>query len=193
MNDMQPLKYSIYKGVSGKYGAVQFNYIKPHFYCSKDRKHKFFEGKTVKEASFKRDTPCPRENCQGTLSSREGCILLDITSAVGRNKYDWDNKIIMQLTVTDIGQLMIGFLSGKETKLMHDPGAKTANQGKVYKNLIWSSPNGPSEGGILTVTHMTDKNKETMVKHRVPLSPGELQILVSLLRGTIPNLLAWSN
>ena len=192
MSDLQPLKYPIYKGMGGKQGAVQFTYRPPHFFCTEDRKHKFFSGETVRTASFNRDTPCPREGCNGTLMSRDGCVFLDISSAVGKNKYDWKNKIMIQLSIKDLGQLLVGLGTGKNVSIIHDPGAGTDNKGQVVKTLSFSSPKGLGEGGFLSCSMSSGRDKEK-VEHRVGMTADEIIVLRELLKSVIPKALAWEN
>jgi hypothetical protein len=55
----------------------------------------------------------------------------------------------------------MGLMTGNEVKIMHDPGAKTDTQGAVQKHLNIVSPNGPSEGCLVSVSQVSgDKQKD---------------------------------
>lgn len=171
-----PIQHSIYKGLSGKMGAVQFKLSAPHYY--KDTQ-KDFTGTEALDSNgrFKEG-----------WKTREGCVFMDIASATGPNIYDWENKITMALSVTDLGKIVYTLLTGTECSLMHDPGAKSETQGQVKKNLSIASPKGVAEGILLTA-RMTvgDKTKS----HMVGLKGDEVVVLKTLLQAAIPYCLAW--
>ena len=122
--------------------------------------------------------------------AREGAVFVDITSARGKNEYDWDNKITFALSVNDLGKLIYGLRTNNEDylSLIHDPGAKSASAGKVRKHINFTSPNGPAEGYILSVTMVVGKDKRT---HTVPLKPDEVLIIGTLFQTAVSKALAW--
>lgn len=175
---LNPQQYAVYKGMSGKFGAVQFNFQAPHYYNPENTKEKDFTG-TIRE----------RNGVKWKV--REGAVFVDITSAKGKNEYDWDNKITFALSVNDIGKILFGLRTahkGSEIALMHDPGAKSESAGKVRKHIKFSSPQGPSAGFLLSVTQVTGKEKRS---HTVPLSPDEVLIVGTLLQTAVSRALAW--
>jgi hypothetical protein len=188
-NPIGPLQLAFYKGAGGKWGALQLSPQRPHWYVKDDKKLKNFDGKYIpKDWLTKRP-----ELTKDDLTSREGCIFLDITSAKGKNEYDWEDKITMALSVHDLGKILL-FLAGQKPDLdiFHDPGAKTAAAGKVKKTLRFSSPGakGLLEGAIVTVTETSADG--TQKKHTVPLSADEVLLLRSAVHGFIPTALGWA-
>jgi hypothetical protein len=176
---MKAIQYSIYKGKSGKWGAVQFNFQPPHFYCS-----------TCRTKNFETFEPlCQCSNSK--MIQREGAVFMEITSATAADKYDWENKIVIALSVDDLSKMIIGMTTGSETKILHDPGAGSEYKGKIRKNLNLVSPKGVLEGCMLSVTETDDTNTEATKKHTVPLSPDNLVVLTQLFRSAIVNCLAW--
>lgn len=177
-----PQQYAIYKGVTGKFGAVQFNFQAPHKYCT-----------SCKTKDF---TGALKECCSGSrVSVREGAVFVDITSAKDKNVYDWDNKITVALSVNDLGKVVYFLKTGRdpregkaELKLMHDPGAASAAKGKVQKHILFASPNGIASGFMLNVTQVSGQDKRS---HNVPVSGDETMVLATLLQTAISKALAW--
>ncbi len=175
---LTPQQYAVYKGVSGKFGAVQFNFQSPHTYNPSNNKEKDFTGQTREKDGVK-------------WKVREGAVFVDITSAKGKNVYDWENKITFALSVNDLGKILYGLRTareGSEISLMHDPGAKSESAGKVRKHINFTSPSGPSAGFMLNVTQVTGKEKRS---HTVPLSPDEVLIVGTLFQRAVSEALAW--
>ena len=176
---MTPMQYAIYKGTGGNHGAVQFNFQRPHFYSDK---RKDFTGD---EAFEVRDG---RRALKQGWKEREGAIFMEIASTKDKNVYDWDNKIVMALSIDDMGKLLNTLITGEECKLMHDPGAKSEAAGAVKKYLNVSSPKGIKEGCIVSATQMSGGDRRS---HTVPVSPSEVIVLRSLLHSAIPKALNW--
>lgn len=177
---MQPLQFSVYKGMKGNHGALQFNLQLPHYYKGKE---KSYDGEGVFEEVD------GRWKLKEGWNKREGCVFLEITSATGQNVYDWENKIIMALSVTDIGKLLLTLRTGDECKIMHDPGANTTASGVVKKWLDVSSPKGVKTGVFFSVTKQAAGTDN--VTHRVPLSGDEAMVLAQLLSTAISRALNW--
>lgn len=196
---MNPLQYKIYKGLYGKHGAIQFNFQPSHFYQGKT---KDYEGKVDPDNTNARAALTLEDNVSGGKSvklkkgwsTRDGAIFMEITSAIDNNVYDWKNKIILALSITDLGQVLYFLMSGKaengdeSLNIMHDPGAKSANANKVRKSLNIFSPNGTSKGCLVSVTMKTSDGTK---KHVVPISGAELLVLRELIRAAIPRCLNW--
>lgn len=197
---MNPLQYKIYKGLYGKHGAIQFKFQPAHFY---NGKVKDYEGKVDPTNVNPKAALTLEDNDSGGKSvrlkkgwnSRDGAIFMEITSAVGNNVYDWKNKIILALSITDLGQILYFLMAGHSEKgtgeslhIMHDPGAKSENANKVVKSLNMYSPNGTSKGCLVSVSKKT--SKET-IKHTVPVSGAELLVLRELIKAAIPHCLNW--
>lgn len=183
---MNPLQLAFYKGAGGKYGALQLNLQKPHYYVKDNPKLKNYDGKFIPDA-WKEQYPGLTKD---DLTSREGALFLEITSAIGKNEYDWQNKIIMALSIADMGKLLL-VLEGllQEATIMHDPGAKSSSAGKVQKHLNISSPKGIKVG--VTISIMVKNAEGETLKHSVPLSGDEAKILAICIRTIIPAALAW--
>lgn len=186
-----PGKYCIYKGARGKNGALQFSIISSCLQCSENDKHKVYRGNPNRPG----DCPFRDDNtpCGGKLSFRCGVVLLEGAPTIGINKYDWRNGIRVAFSVGDISKFLIGFRTGVEVKLYHDPMKGSSGEGKVVKNIVFSSPKGLKEGGVISMSQITkidDRKEKKGVT--VGILPDELVILTLLFSAAIPKLLAWN-
>lgn len=177
------LQFSVYKGMGGRNGAMQLNFQPPHYYQEEGgrTKAKDFTGNQAVDPSTGR----VREGWK----TRDGAVFLEITSAIGKNVYDWENKVTIALSPADMGKILLGLTTGKDTRLMHDPGAKTARAGAVTKSLSISSPKGILEGGAFF--RVQQKTGDSSVEHSVPLSPDECLVVRALLSKAVTRALNW--
>lgn len=175
------MQWNVYKGTGGKFGALQFGLAGPHYFKGKEKDYtgsKAFEGGKLQEGWKK----------------REGCIFMDITSAKGKNVYDWEKKVIMALNLGDIGKILFFLTTGQSPRgestldLVHDPHAQSENQGTVKKFLRVSSPKGTKAGVIFSVNQQGGGEER---KHSVPLTGDEVIVLRGLLQAAIPRALNW--
>jgi len=191
---MSPLQLAFYKGAGGKNGALQLNLQRPHFFVKSNPKLRNFDGRYVlKEWTVdKEGRPLPEAQIPRVedMTSREGALFVEITSATGKNIYDWENKITMALSIEDMGKALM-VLEGlePEVNILHDPGARTVTQGKVQKYLNISSPKGLKAGVLVSISQKAADGNT--VKHMVPLSGDETRILATCIRHVIPLALAW--
>lgn len=176
----RPLQYAIYKGMTGKFGAVQFNFQPAHYYRDKEK-------------DFTGDKALDSENrvldSQG-WKQREGAVFVEVAPAVGSNKYDWEQKITFALSVTDMGKIIHFLTTGKDCSIMHDPGAKTEKQGTVKKFLNLTSPKGILEAGCMLQLSQTSGNEK--ISHTVPLTPDECLVVRQLLATAVGSALLWN-
>ena len=172
---MRPLQYAIYKGMNGKWGAIQLNLQSPHYYSGKNKDYSGYEA--LEGGSLKPG-----------WKVREGTIFLEITSTKDKNVYDWENKIVIALGMTDIGKILHCLYTGQDCNIMHDPGAKSHSQGLVRKNLSVTSPKGTAHGCMFRASQNSGGQQKS---HSVPLSGDELIILKELLQASVPLILNW--
>lgn len=169
------LQYAVYKGTGGKFGAVQFNFQPPHYYHGKQ---KDFSGREALD-----ETGRKKEGWK----EREGAIFLEITSTKEgqKNVYDWENKVIMALSVNDMGKVLLGLNKLGDTEIMHDPNAKTQSAGQVKK---WLNIKTSEQGALFRVSMSAGGEQRS---HTVPLSPDEVVILRALLQRAVARALNW--
>lgn len=182
-----PLQLPIYKGITGKYGAVKFNAQAPHFYVKSNPKLRNFDGRFIKD-SWKQGN---NNLSESDLVAREGAIFMDITSAKDKNVYDWDRKIIFAYNVMDVAKV-VEWLEGdgaQELKLMHDPGAGSKAKGKVQKFITWNSPKGFGVGCQIQASQRSAGGEN--IYHNVPISRHEMILIRELFKAFIPFALCW--
>lgn len=182
---MKPLQLAFYKGMKGRFGAIQLKFNRPHFFCPRcNRKDRETDYPISCIGSFEK----PHEEIR--METREGSLFLDMCSVSGPNIYDWDNKVMMTLSITDMATILFALETGEEKELMHDPGAKGPNEGVVHKFLKFSFPKGIKEGCLVNI-RMKNKETEKEVSHMVPLSGSETKMLAVFIRHSLPLALAW--
>lgn len=173
----KPLQYAVYKGVGGKFGAVQFNLQRPHFYRGRD---KDFTGAQALDGEGR---------LVNDWKQREGAIFVEAASASGKNVYDWESKITMAMSVNDMGKIVHALTTTGNVDIMHDPGAKTDKAGLTSKHLKLYSKEGVMKAGcLLTLIQTTGGNT---IKHTVPVAPDECIIIRQLFASAIPSSLQW--
>lgn len=182
-----PQQFEVYKGITGKYGAVKFSMQRAHFQVDSNSKLKNFDGRFIKD-SWKQKSPSLTES---NLVPKEGTIFMDITSAKGKNVYDWDRKIVFAFNLFDVSKV-VQWLEGngqEPLKLMHDPGAGSASKGKVQKYITFDSPKGFAMGCQIKASQRVAGGEN--IYHVVPISPHEMVALRELFKAFIPACLAW--
>lgn len=178
----KPLQHAIYKGMSGKNGALQLNLQRPHFYKEGTKLKDFTGQDALDENGYLLD--------KEGWKVREGAIFIEVAPTVGPNKYDWENKINFALSVTDIGKIVLFLSTGESVSIMHDPGAKTEKQGATRKYLNLSSPGGLLEKGCLL--NLSQSTGEQKTQYMVPMTPDECLVIKQLLIAAIPATLNWN-
>jgi hypothetical protein len=172
----RPMVFKIFKGKSGKFGSLNLSLSDAHFFKGRE---KDFNGSVALNGGKLVDG----------WDQREGCLFLEVASTTAPDVYDWANKIVMALSVTDMGKLLLTLATGVDCNIMHDPGAKSESAGQTKKYLKVTSPKGLLEGGVLLTVNQT-KGEETK-SVMVPVSPDEVMVLRSLVQSAISRVLAW--
>lgn len=116
----------------------------------------------------------------------EGAVFIDAAPAIDKNTYDWKNKIIFALSVTDIGMVLTGFRQGK-FDIYHDPDAQTDKRNTRGKRLSLESGEIPGTFFL----RLTEKAGENTKKVNISLQSHEACILMGLLEDAMPKMLGW--
>lgn len=180
---MQPLQHSIYKGMTGKHGALQLNLQPPHFFRKEGKVT--FRDFTGEEALVYIDGK-PTRKTKDDWKLREGAIFFEACSSSGKNVYDWKKSIRIALSMTDIGKILAGWEQGKEVDLLHDPGAGGPNRGKVLKKITITKP---TSQGVMFFVKMREDGEDR--QHQIPISPDELVVLRILFTKAVSSALNW--
>jgi len=112
------------------------------------------------------------------FESKNGCIFINAANQAGEKSYDWGNKVIMKLGMSDIGKIMALLIGRtKECKLFHK-----SDRGQTTFDL---KP-GTSYGYMLRTTSTISGSTVNL-----PVSDDEAEILLTLLRHVVPIFARW--
>jgi hypothetical protein len=158
-----PLPYALFKGVTGKFGALRL---------------------TLKKAYDPRNTRKKDDGC---------VFLEAAPPIDGGTHYDWENsKISIALSITDIPKIILYLRQPSRAKdgklsIYHDTGAGTDKKGQTVKTLnFWKSPD--RDNIFVTVGA---KIPGQQLEAKVTVSPDEAVAMGTLLQTAIPLILAW--
>lgn len=177
---IRPLQYAIYKGIKGKFGAAQLNFQPPHFFCERQ---KDFTG----ELALYTDQADGRTKLREGWNMREGAVFIEVTSAVGPNQYNWEQKVTMALSIDDMGKILTAIALNKKLELQHDPGAGKETARLKLKTLTLDFPD-PEQGCMLYCSQTAGGER---VNHVIPVSRNEIVVIRTLLTAAISKALAW--
>lgn len=124
------------------------------------------------------------------LNAEKQSIFIDISKQIGEQKFDWDNKITMKLSITDIGK-MLAVLTGslKNSKLYHDPSKGQYESAKDTRNTVLEFSKGISFGYTLKASEQgTNGSVQSIV---VPISEDEGEVICVLLEASIRKIYGW--
>jgi hypothetical protein len=129
----------------------------------------------------------------------DGCVFLDMAEAIGPNQYDWENKILISLSLPDISKLILYltdpfskvFKDGK-LSIYHDRNMGTKEKEgedvKVFE-ASFSEDRGSFGFQLAHVTKVgTEKNKRSIF---IPVSEDEALTIRLLLNSAVPLVMAW--
>jgi len=173
---MRPQDFAIYKGISGKYGAAQFKLIQTKFKCPKCREENFISPNHTRN-----------KHCDGEMRVITGAILVEVTSAVARNRYDWENSIKLALNITDISKILNAFSRGEKIGIYHDPNKGKPGAQVIDKKLTFSV--GRDGSYFLKIFKKIGDDK---IEHSLPISKEEIRVLKIIFEAAIPKILCWS-
>lgn len=162
-----PIQFALYKGVTGKLGAMRMSLKKAYADPNNTDPKKF-----------------------------PGVIFMDMAPATGPNQYDWENgKIKIALSITDISKIILylrapGHSIHKDGKLriFHDMGAGSAERGKTVKTLEINKQSDRNNFFISLYQKSADGSRNATCT----ISPDEAITMGTLLQEAIPQILAWA-
>lgn len=99
-----------------------------------------------------------------------GCVMLNMSRAVGEKQYDWENKIAVKLGVNDVTNLLFGIVSKTEVSLFHEFRGETKRIGFKPGDRGW----------FLSVNELS-----------IPISFAELYALKVLFEYALPKMHNW--
>ena len=137
---------------------------------------KFYKGKGAAAFSL-----LPPKYDQRGYMSKHGAILLEVAPGVGRQKWDWDQKLTFAVSIADICNLLDADPSKRRIYHEHQENPKVLEfrkgEGQYAGTYMMSLSQGKG-----------DERKQVLV----PLSGGEYQLLMRLFVQTTSSLLGWT-
>lgn len=120
-----------------------------------------------------------------------GAVFLQAAPAVGANNYDWDNKIMMALNLSDIATILDVFrapprLGADGPRLRHDKFKGTDREGEVVTSL--SIQRGREYGWFFNLWRKENGADRSV---NIPISDGEAIEIRNLLERGIIRILGW--
>jgi hypothetical protein len=168
--DLYPIQYRIFKGMTGKFGALRFNFKKAY----SNTKNKDNSG-----VLFLEMTPTEGKN-NYQWETKKIVISLNLTE-IG-------NMIQCLQAPSHPDFYKNGNYEG--LKIVHDRGL--IDSSSRNKNLTYLTISKPEGNNSFWFNMVKTENGETTVKVNIPVSVGESIVIRKLLETAIPSMLAWS-
>jgi hypothetical protein len=120
-----------------------------------------------------------------------GAVFIQMAAAIGRNEYDWDNKINFACGISDIAKILDIFRNpppagGEPVSIYHDTHAGTERKGETTKSLLIAR--GERNGFFFS---LIEKSSSSTRSVKVPVSDGEAIVLRNLLERSCSRILGW--
>lgn len=147
----------------------------------------FYRGVTGKLGAMRFELIPPYSSKDPAKRNKPGAVLVSAAEPLGPNKYDWENKITFALSVPDVGMVLDGIRTGK-AEIFHDPNMKSDRQGETKKTF--SLVKNTEKNNFAVTLSMSRGDKTTKVF--IPMSNADMILIDTLLKFSIPTLLAWN-
>lgn len=110
--------------------------------------------------------------------------LVEAAPSVAERKYDWENKLVFSLSLTEMAQILLHFDGRAEARFVHDPGIGTDNAKQKIKTLSFTAPDDKSKGTVAFVRLETKEGQNTE-SISTPLSAAEVEVIAQFLENAI--------
>jgi hypothetical protein len=158
----RPLQYAVYKGKTGKAGALQFDLM-----------------------PFEPSKAAGIEDKKQGDKARRGAVFITGGKAIAPDDYDWDNKIVFAMSADDLGKFLTGSAG------LGNEGDELVNlyhkHGDSSKKLVVKQGNIGRDGNPTFMMTLT-KDKEYVT---VPLALSEMFVIRQLFTSAMPAILGW--
>lgn len=119
------------------------------------------------------------------LNRAKESVFLDAANQSGEKQFDWENKITMKWSLSDLGTVLAVF-QGRQVQ------AKLFHQGeKASSAFELSLREDPDRAPYLATVSRQSAADKSVRKVTVPLTHGEAAILETALRAAVTRLLRW--
>lgn len=116
----------------------------------------------------------------------KGAVFVDAANQSGDKQFDWDRKITMKWSLTDLGSAL-AVLQGRETqaKLFHQ--SERANS--AFELTVRDDPQRAPY--LMTLSRQEQEDKKSVRKVTIPVSHSEAAVLEIALRSAVARMLGW--
>ena len=125
-------------------------------------------------------------------TSRDGGLLLTFAPSAGPMAYDWTQKQLFSVGVTELGDFLSAFGHGlaqqRPLDFYHDPNKGGPLEGQTAKKLQISALG--RDGSVFFNLSVTNRGQDA-ARMSVPVTAGELEVLCTIARFIIPRALGF--
>jgi hypothetical protein len=116
----------------------------------------------------------------------KGAVFVDAANQSGDKQFDWDRKITMKWSLTDLGTAL-AVLQGREAqaKLFHQ--SERANS--AFEFTVRDDPQRAPY--LMTLSRQEQDDKKSVRKVTIPVSHAEAAVLEIALRSAVARMLGW--
>lgn len=120
-----------------------------------------------------------------SLNRAKAAVFIDAAAQSGERQFDWDQKITMKWSMSDIGAVLAA-LQGRlpQAKLFHQSE-------KANSAFELTHREDPERAPYLVSISRQDAVDKSLRKVTIPLSHAEAAVLETILRAAAVNLLGW--
>lgn len=119
------------------------------------------------------------------INRDKGAVFVEAANQSGERQFDWDRKIIMKWSLSDLGQAL-AVLQGRQ------PQAKVFHQAeKANSAFDFNRRDDPDKAPYLFTISRQDAADKSVRKVTIPISHGEAAVLETALRAAVTRLLGW--
>lgn len=119
------------------------------------------------------------------LNKVKACMFVDAAAQSGEKQFDWENKITMKWSLSDIGSALAA-LQGRvpRAKLFHQSEKANSTFELTFQDDPECAPY------LLSISRQLTADK-TVRKLTIPVSQGEAAVLEAALRTAVTRILGW--
>jgi len=123
------------------------------------------------------------------LNVEREAVFLEVAKQVAEQRFDWQNKLTIKLSTTDIGKIL-SLLHGKTqgVKLFHDPGKGQYESSKEMKNNVLEMAKSPY-GYSVKVSQQSSAGELSSIG--ITVAEDEAIIMRMLLEKAIEKIYNW--
>lgn len=120
-----------------------------------------------------------------SLNRAKGAVFLDAAAQSGERQFDWDRKVTMKWSLSDLGPVIAVLQGRQETaKLFHQSD-------KANSAFEISRRDDPDRAPFVAAVSRQETEDKSVRKVGIPLTLGEAVVLEAALRAAVTRLIGW--